>query len=211
MLNQLKKNLKAKGKLLYHQSLDYLLKAYKVIGYIFLGIGVLILKKERRYCLITQTVENLLSSVEIDIKVTSIIEQPLFVRFFLKIQSSNFNRINFTYFTNELIHQLGCNYSDLDLNLVKKEEGYNLIYLDITKTAISNLEKGVPHHRADFLEEQNADWLLEKAIELSKNETVTISLLQEKFDISKFRAKMLYDQLLKSGALELYRQSRKVN
>lgn len=47
VLNQLGKKLKAKGKLLYYQGLDYWLKAYKTVGYIFLGIGVLILKKER--------------------------------------------------------------------------------------------------------------------------------------------------------------------
>lgn len=177
---------------------------YRITGYLLIYLGSAMVKKDRKYLLVIETIENLYSSLDVVIHVVGYHDEPLFVSFGVEIESSVDHVVDWKYFTTELIYQLGCNLSDVVIehdskNSAKSKNYYNI---DITKTAITNLEKGTSPVVAHVFEETNTDALMKKAIQLSKTQTITSEVLEENLGIDAYRAERIYKQLLQAGVLD---------
>ena len=175
---------------------------FRIFGIILVQIGYLLTGKRGSYQTITYIIEHLLRSIEIRLKVVNVLElNPLYVSFVTEVSSSNNNRIDWAYFTMELILQLGCGFTDIHTYERSKQGKKHMYYIDITKTALSNLEKGTPYQPPEMFDENDNEKLLTQSLELSKREIITPELLEKKLDINAYRAEKLYNQLIKSGSL----------
>jgi len=175
---------------------------FRIFGIILVQIGYLLTGKRGSYQTITYIIEHLLRSIEIRLKVVNVLElNPLYVSFVTEVSSSNNNRIDWAYFTMELILQLGCGFTDIHTYERSKQGKKHMYYIDITKTALSNLEKGTPYQPPEMFDENDNEKLLIQSLELSKRETITPELLEKELNINAYRAEKLYNQLIKSGSL----------
>lgn len=184
---------------------------YFVTAQILIDIGSWMQKKNNRYLFISSIIENLFGSIEIYLKVRSVSVHPLYVRFETEISSSFENKINWPYFIKELVCQLGCSYSDINIDFVRSNKDYKTYNVDITKSAISFLEKGTTYTEPQIFEKKNTEWLMQKAIQLSVKENFSPELLDERLNIGPNRAKELYNQLIKAEAFISKSKSKTVN
>lgn len=191
--------------------LAFLRKVYYLIARIFIAIGSSMLKSNKKYLFISSTIENLLGSIEIYLKVRNVEEYPLYIRFVTEISSSNDDKISWIYFIKELVYQLGCFYTDIDFKYEKANKKNNIYYINITKTAISNLEKGTTAHIPLVFEEKNTEWLINKALELAAKEEISPELLEKKLQIGTNHSEELYDQLKKIEVLSHRSKDRSIN
>jgi len=191
------------------------LKIYlRIFGIILVQIGYLLMGKRGSYQTITYIIEHLLRSIEISLKVANVIEtNPLFVSFVTEVSSSNYDRIDRVYFTMELVLQLGCHFTDINIYEGSKQGKNHVYYIDITKTALSNLEKGTPYQPPEMFDENDNEKLLIQSLKLSKREFITPELLEKELNINAYRAEKLFHQLKKSRLLtkEAAKSKRLVN
>jgi len=175
---------------------------FRIFGIILVQIGYLLMEKGGPYQTVTYIIEHLLRSIEIRLKVANVIEtNPLYVSFVTEVSSSNYDQIDRVYFTMELVLQLGCRFTDINIYEGSKQGKNHVYYIDITKTALSNLEKGTPYQPPEMFDENDNEKLLIQSLELSKRETITPELLEKELNINAYRAEKLYNQLIKSKSL----------
>lgn len=186
---------------------------YRLVGYILLITGNSILGQRGKYQIITRLIEGQFMSLDVSIKVQKVSEFPLFTRFYLSIDSVSEKIIDWKYFLMELIHQLGCLISDVSIERdpeSKKEE--HRYMLDITKTAIGNLEKGLTQDQPILFEPDNTMSVIKKAIELIKTgKNISPKILAKEININGARAEMLYSQLKKVNFLDKKSENMTIN
>lgn len=177
---------------------------YRVLGILLVVAGNSILGQRGKYQIITRLIEEQFISLDVNIKVQRVFEFPLYTRFYITIDSVSEKLIDWKYFTMELMHQLGCLISDVSIAKdpeSKKEEHRYII--DITKTAIGSLEKGLTVGQPILFEPDNTMSVIKKAIELIKTgKDVSPKTLTKEININGARAEMLYDQLKKMDFLD---------
>ena len=177
---------------------------YRLLGYVLLIAGNSILGRRGKYQILTRLIEGQLMSLDVDIKVQRVSEFPLFTRFYVSIGSVSEKVIDWKYFTMELIHQLGCLISDV--SIAKDPESKNeehRFMIDITKTAIGSLEKGLTVGQPILFEPDNTMSVIKKAVELIKTgKNISPKILAKEININGARAEMLYDQLKKVDFLD---------
>jgi hypothetical protein len=184
------------------QNLFVIIKRIFKSGYILFAriliiLGQEMIKEKKPYSIITKIIENLLISLDVDIKVKTISDHPLYVRFTVEISSASPQIVDWRYFTMELIYQLGAELNDVVIEKNKKENNgkQNIYNIDITKTAIANLEKGITINRPVLFDEDNTMTIMKKAVKLAKDNEITPELLEKTLKINSFRARLLYEQL----------------
>lgn len=186
-------------------------KVYVTTGRILFAIGCHMLKGDTKYALVRSTIENLFGSIEIYLRVVRVEEHRLYVRFVAEISSSNGDKVNWFYFLKELVYQLGCYYTDVIIDYQSTNKESRIYFIDITKTALSNLEKGTTPAIPSMFEEENTEGLMNKAIDLSRHEEISPKILEEKLHIQSGRADDLYKQLKKTDILSRRSRVRRVN
>lgn len=193
MINKIKQRILHNKKILY-KKFSF---TKQLIGYLLIAIGENLIHRKRQYSLICSIIEESLHSDDVRIKVEKTYQMPLYIRFQLKVIKPDHYDIDGSYFRREIASQLGCELSDIDTSVEDKT-----YYLDITRTALGNLEKGctpyVPQaYHADFYDEY-----LEKAKKIViKHKNPTVELLQEELDIGYARACRIMDELEEIGVL----------
>jgi len=161
--------------------------------------GNSILGQRGKYQILTRLIEGQFTSLDVNIKVQRVSEFPLFTRFYVLIGSVSEKVIDWKYFTMELIHQLGCLISDVSIakDPESKQEEHRYM-IDITKTAIGSLEKGLTVGQPILFEPDNTMSVIKKAVELIKTgKNISPKTLAKEININDTRAGMLYDQLKK--------------
>lgn len=153
MINFLRKLLK--------RLLSWLKQWVRFFGFLLIALGYTFIGKKDSYQLVTDIIENLLRSVEIRLKVINVLErEPLYVTFVVEVSSSNSNRIDWSYFIMELVLQLGCTFTDVNTHYEGSFGNDNTYHVDITKTALSNLEKGTTYRHPDLYEKHDNEYRL---------------------------------------------------
>lgn len=177
---------------------------YIITAHFLIFIGQQMLGKKERHQVITHLIEELFTSIDVYIQVLDISEYPLYVRFTIRIDSASEHIVNWKYFTLELVYQLGCMLSDVTIEhdpQSKKDEPR--FFIDITLTAITNLEKGMSTNRPLLFEDENTMTIIKKAVNLIESgDNITPHLLKKKLNINEFRAAKLFEQLQQSGLLD---------
>lgn len=191
--------------------LSFVKTTYFIVGQILINIGSRMVRRNNRYLFISNIIENLFGSIEILLKVTTIEEHSLFIRFVTQVASSNNNKINWDYFLKELVYQLGGSFSDINIDVVANSNDFITYNIDITKSSISHLERGTTYGRPQIFEEKNIEWLMQKAIMLSAEDNFSPELISQKMGMSIESAKELYDQLIRADAIIKKPSTRTVN
>ena len=170
----------------------------KIIGILFIYYGEsLIGGLHTKYRFISTIVENVHQSQDVAVRVKNYFENPLFVRFQLKVITPKNYDIDGDYFKSELALQLGCPLSDISTGIED-----NTYYVDITNTAIQNLEKGCTPFMPQGYEQHKYDSLLEDAKEIVLKDKITsIPALQRKLRIGYARAARIMDELQEMGVI----------
>lgn len=138
---------------------------HRLVAYILIYTGESMLRPKKKYRLIITVIEDLLESIDVQIKVVKTIEEALLVRFKLSVIKPNHLDIDRDYFIRELALQLGCQLSDINTEVEEKT-----YYVEITKTAIFNMEKGCTPYMPQAYKEQENDPLMSE--ELNKKKLV---------------------------------------
>lgn len=198
------KKFKKKIKKNFQKIKSALRTGYIVLAHILIDIGYVMLKRKKKYQVITRLIEELFISLDVYIKVERVSEYPLYVSFHTVIESGSSETIDWKYFTLELIYQLGCMFSDVviekDTGTKKDDHKY---FIDITKTAITNLEKGVSSNQPMLFEAENTTSIIKRVVEMVRfGEKVSPKYLEDKLNINEYRAEKLYEQLEQAGFLE---------
>ena len=185
----------------------------RVTGYIFIVIGQGLIGDKRKHRVVTELIENLLTSVDAHINVENISEYSLYTKFKVHVKSVNKHTIDWNFYHLELMYQLGCMLSDIHLESLAHEsfrEGthYNI---DITHTAITNFEKGMGNFPPSLFTEQNTEALFKSAYILSQKEELTVENIKNKLNIDDLRAFYLHNQLKKSPINTTTKDKKKVN
>lgn len=166
-------------------------------GYALLYWGESILGVHKKYRLISLIIENILQSQDMRVYVIRSFDKPLSVRFQIQATLTDKSAIDPRYFMRELILQLGCEPSDVNMDIEKQ-----MLYVEITKTAISNLEKGKTPYVPKAYSPVYLDEYIEEARQIVLKEGKgTPELLQEKLGISYTRAAKILDELETIGIL----------
>ena len=176
---------------------------YLVLAHLFIALGNTMLNRKEKYQVVRRLIEELYISLDVYIKVERVSEYPLYTRFYVVVNSGYAGNIDWKYFTLELDYQLGCMISDVIIEKSEeKKDGVNMYTIDITKTAITNLEKGVTSNYPLLFEAENTMSILKKATEMIQSgEHVSPKLLENRLNISEFRAERLFEQLKQMGLL----------
>lgn len=184
-----------------------------VIGAILIYIGSNLIHKKKEHLTIVYMIEHLLSSIEIFVRVREVnSSHKLFVRFDIELASSNVNKVNWKYLLFELVMQMGCSFSDVSYDYVRTKGDYYMYHIDITKTAIENLEKGTTYGEPRFFEEKDAQWYLKNVLKLMEDTPdITPEFVMKKLHISKYHARELLEQVRKVGIENQVRQKRLMN
>jgi hypothetical protein len=176
-------------------------------------LGQSLIGKKREYRVVTELIENLLTSIDAKIEVVSISTFPLYIKFKVKVSSVNVDKIDWNFVRLELMYQLGGMISDIHIESRGHEsfkEGTRY-YIDITKTAITNFEKGTTSFPPFLFKEQNTESLFKAAYLLSQKEELTEANLANKLNIDPNRAFNLYNQLKKSDLKALQKSKNRIN
>ncbi|MBI4973541.1 hypothetical protein HZC27_02955 [Candidatus Roizmanbacteria bacterium] len=182
--------------------LSWLAQWFRYLGFLLITLGYIIIDRKDSYQLVRNIIENLLRSIEIRLKVINVLErEPLYVTFVIEVSSSNYNRIDWSYFIMELVLQLGCTFTDVNTHYEGSSGNDYTYHVDITKTALSNLEKGITYRHPDLYEKHDNEYLLNRSLELSRQMEITPEVLVRELDITEYRAEKLCRQLVKSKSL----------
>lgn len=184
-----------------------------VTGKIFIVIGSALLQKKDRHQTIVYIIEHLFSSVEIYLKVNRVDTlHKLFVRFEVELASSNYNKVNWNYLVFELLLQMGCSFSDISYEKSGRRDGYDLYHIDITRTAIGNLEKATTPREPLLFEEKDAQWYVKSVLKLmEEGKDVSTEAIMKKLQISRFHAEELLEQIKRSGVESDIRKRKVMN
>lgn len=167
------------------------------IGYALLYWGESILGIHKKYRLISLIIEHILQSRDMQVYVIKTYEKPLSIRFQIEARASDKGTIDPRYFVPELILQLGCEQSEVIMDLDN-----NMLYVEITKTAISNLEKGKTPYVPKVYNPVMYDEYIEEAKQIVLKEGKgTAELLQKRLNIGYARAARIIDELETIGVL----------
>jgi|GEM_PF-6506941 len=182
----------------YKQLLLHKLKqAFRYFGYFLIYTGETIIGVRSPYRLISYIIEHTLRSKDIVVHVVHAYEKPLFVRFQLKVSLPKPFNIDGDYFKRELSAQIGCHLSDINTDI--ENDTY---YVEITKTAICNLEKGCTPFMPQAYKEDSYDDLIDDAKELVRQYSdISASLLQKRLKIGYARACRIMDELEELGLI----------
>lgn len=149
------------------------------------------------YRLVSSFIESALQSNDTKLYVNDIVDYPLTVRFMLSARLPKNGTINFKYVIGEIALQLGCEVSDIDVNIMNDKA-----YIEITKTAITNLEKGKTPYIPKAYNQPEVDEYLEEARKIILTEGKgTPELLQKHLKIGYARAARILDELETTGFL----------
>lgn len=166
-------------------------------GYALLYWGESMLGLHKPYRLISSLIQNVLQSKDTKLYVSDIVELPISIRFWISARLPKNGTINFKYVIDELALQLGCETSDIDVNILNDRA-----YIEITRTAISNLEKGKTPYIPKAYTHMDFDEYLEEAREIVLKEGKgTPELLQKRLGIGYARAARILDELETIGIL----------
>jgi len=174
---------------------------YRFVGILFVVIGNSILGRKGKYQTLSHLIEDQFSSLDMQIKVHDTREFPLFVRFYIEIDSVSEKIIDWKYFTMELVYQIGAMVSDISIEKdFKRGKDSHSYTVDITKTAIGNLEKGLTLAQPLMFEPDSIITVAKKAVELIRTgKSITPKTLKNELKINEARAEDLYDQLKKTN------------
>ncbi len=171
--------------------------AREFTGYVLLYWGEGLLGVRQKYRLISTIIEHILQGRDVRVQVIKAFEEPLSVRFQLKVSVPSPYDIDGDYFKRELALQLGCQLSDIATDI----EG-GVYYVSITKTAIGNMEKGCTPYMPQVYEASFVDELFEEARQIVLAEGKgTAEILQDRLKIGYARAARLLDELETQGVL----------
>jgi len=166
-------------------------------GYALMYWGESILGVHQKYRLISLIIENILQSKDMRVYVIRSFEHALLVRFQIEATLPEKGVIDPRYFVRELILQLGCEPSDVSMDIENK-----MLYVEITKTAISNLEKGKTPYIPKAYNPVYFDEYIEDARQIILKEGKgTPELLQKHLKIGYARAARILDELETIGFL----------
>lgn len=198
---------------IFRTIINALRKILYVTGLILIYIGSNLIHKKKRYMTIIYIIEHLLSSSEVFIKVINVENShKLFVRFNIELMSSNYNRINWRYLLFELVIQMGCNFTDVTYDYVKKKGDYYMYQIDITRTAIETLEKGTTHGTPLFFEERDAQWYIKNVLQLVEDTPdITPESVMKKLHVSRYHASEMLEQIKKAGIKKQVNTKRLMN
>jgi len=183
--------------------LNYLGQWWRFFGRMLIAIGSVVAGyRYGQYKIVTRIIETTLRSALIQMEVYAIkTEHPLYVSFIVHVRSAYSNKIDWLYFRLELMLQLGCGFTDISCTRVGTSEGSEEYKLDITRTALSNLELGRSESPPDLFEERDTHWRLTRALEIAKTRDLTPEILEAELEITPYHAQLLYSQITKSDAL----------
>lgn len=186
---------------------------YRLLGILLFVAGNSILGQRGKYQILTRLIEEQFTSLDVSIKVQNVSEFPLYTRFHITIDSISEKVIDWKFFTLELIYQLGCQISDVSIEKDPENKNDNHQYMiDITKTAIGNLEKGLTSTQPMLFEPENTISVIKKAVELIKTgRDISKKTLANELNISDYRAEKLHEQIKQIGLLEKKSGSMTVN
>lgn len=178
--------------------------SYRVLGILLVVAGNSILGQRGKYQILTRLIEEQFTSLDVAIKVQKISEFPLYTRFYITIDSISEKVIDWKFFTLELIYQLGCQISDVSIEKDPENKNDNHQYMiDITKTAIGNLEKGLTSSQPMLFEPDNTISVIKKAVELIRSgRDVSKKTLAKELNITDYRAEKLHEQMKQIGLLD---------
>lgn len=181
-----------------YQTIRYALKVMKEFtGYALMYWGESILGVRQKYRLISLVIENILQSQDMRVYVIRSFDQSLSVRFQIEASLPDKGTIDPRYFVRELILQLGCEPTDVTMDIDDK-----ILYIEITKTAISNLEKGKTPYIPKAYNPVYLDEYIEEARQIVLKEGKgTPELLQERLGVGYARAARILDELETIGIL----------
>lgn len=166
-------------------------------GYALMYWGEALLGLHKPYRLITRLIENVLQSKDTKLYVNDIVEGSLTVRFWIAAHLPKNGTINLKYVIDELALQLGCEVSDIELNILNEKA-----YIEITKTAIFNLEKGKTPYMPTLYISDYFDTLIQEARQIVLREgKATPELLQKRLGIGYARASRILNELETIGVL----------
>ncbi len=192
---------------------DYLLQWVRFFGRILITIGSILARQHKNSFLVaSRVIETCMRSFLIRIKVVDVIDRdPLHVTFVTHMQSSYSNRIDWSFFRLELMLQLGCGFHDIATYYIGTSGSASIYYVDITRTALSNLELGRAESEPDLFKERDTEYRLKRTLELARETTLTPELLEKELGISSYHANLLYTQATKSEALPKRPRGKLVN
>jgi len=193
--------------------MDYLGQWWRFFGRILIAIGSVIAGYGNgHYHVVSRTIENCFRSVLIQMKVTRVINtEPLYVTFVTSVKSSYWNKIDWTYFHSELMLLLGCGFCDISRTCVSTSADESIHHINITRTALNNLEMGRAEESPDLFEERDTEYRLKRALELAKTIDLTPEILEKELGITSYHAKLMYSQITKSDALPIKPKGKLVN
>ncbi len=166
-------------------------------GYALMYWGESILGVHQKYRLISLVIENILQSQDMRVYVIRSYDRSLSVRFQIEASLPDKGTIDPRYFVRELVLQLGCEPTDITMDLEDK-----ILYIEITKTAISNLEKGKTPYIPKAYNPVYFDEYIEEARQIVLKEGKgTPELLQERLGVGYARAARILDELETIGIL----------
>ena len=176
------------------------------IGYVIAGYG------KSPYLVVARIIETCLRSALIQIDVDSIKpSHPLYISFIVHVRSAFSNKIDWSYLHLELMLQMGCGFNDITHSYIGTSGKDSIYQIDITRTALSNLEMGRTEQPPDLFEERDTEWRLNRALELAKSTDLTPELLEKNLGITDYHAKLLYNQITKSEALPKHPKGKLMN
>ena len=159
--------------------------------------GEALLGVHKKYRLISLIIENILQSKDMRVYVIKSFETPLSVKFQIEATLPDKGSIDPRYFVRELILQLGCEPTDVNMDLEN-----NKLFVEITKTAINNLERGKTPYIPKAYNPVYLDEYIEEARQIVLKEGKgTPELLQEHLGIGYARASRILDELETIGVL----------
>ncbi len=166
-------------------------------GYALMYWGESLLGVHQKYRLISLIIENILQSQDMRVYVIRSYDRPLSVRFRIEADLPEKGTIDPRYFVRELVLQLGCEPTDVNMDIENK-----ILYIEITKTAIGNLERGKTPYIPKAYNPAYFDEYIEEAREIVLKEGKgTPELLQERLGIGYARAARIIDELETLGVL----------